>query len=227
MLKQTVLGASIAAALLAAAASAQAESEVSANVTLATDYVFRGISQSDERGAVQGGFDWAGETGLYAGIWASNVNFGGDASTEMDYYGGFAGETAGGLGYDIGFIYYDYEGESELDYIEYALGLSYAGFSAGVNYSNEFGDGGPKYTYFALGYGFSLTEEISLDLHVGYTDTDEDDFWEDGADTYTDYGVTFGYSAFDLDFALALVGTDLDDVDAADDRVVFSISKSM
>lgn len=225
MLKKTLLAVSTASALLVGAASAQAE--VSANVTLATDYTFRGISQTDERGAIQGGFDWAGETGLYAGIWASNIDFGGDASTEMDYYGGFAGETAGGLGYDVGFIYYDYEGESELDYIEYALGLSYAGFSAGVNYSNEFGDGGPKYTYFALGYGFSLTEDISLDLHLGYTDTDEDDFWEDGADTYTDYGATFGYSAFELDFALALIGTDLDDVDAADDRIVFSISKSM
>ncbi|QIB65269.1 TorF family putative porin [Kineobactrum salinum] len=225
MLKKTLLAVATASALLVGVAPAQAE--VSANVTLATDYVFRGISQTDERGAVQGGFDWAGETGLYAGIWASNIDFGGDASTEMDYYGGFAGETAGGLGYDIGFIYYDYEGESDLDYVEYAFALSYAGFSAGINYSDEFGDGGPEYTYFSLGYGFELTEAITVDLNLGFTDTDQDDFWEEGEDSYVDYGVTFGYSAFELDFALALVGTDLDDVDAADDRVVFSISKSM
>lgn len=224
MLHKKLLPASIAAALLLGAASAQAE--ISANVTLATDYTFRGISQTGERGAIQGGFDWSGETGLYAGIWASNINFGGDASTEMDYYGGFAGETAGGLGYDIGFIYYDYENESEFDYLEFALGFSYADFSVGVNYSDEFGDGGPTYIYYSAGYSMSLTEQFSVDFNVGYTDTDEDDFWEDGADTYMDYGVTLGYSAYDLDFALALIGTDLDDVDAADDRVVFSISKS-
>tara|TARA_R110002110_G_scaffold199015_2_gene409725 strand:+ start:20657 stop:21334 length:678 start_codon:yes stop_codon:yes gene_type:complete len=224
MLHKKLLPASIAAALLLGAASAQAE--ISANVTLATDYTFRGISQTGERGAIQGGFDWAGETGLYAGIWASNINFGGDASTEMDYYGGFAGETAGGLGYDIGFIYYDYENESEFDYLEFALGFSYADFSVGVNYSDEFGDGGPTYIYYSAGYSMSLTEQFSIDFNIGYTDTDEDDFWEDGADTYMDYGVTLGYSAYDLDFALALIGTDLDDVDAADDRVVFSISKS-
>lgn len=224
MLHKKLLPASIAAALLVGAASAQAE--ISANVTLATDYTFRGISQTGERGAIQGGFDWAGETGLYAGIWASNINFGGDASTEMDYYGGFAGETAGGLGYDIGFIYYDYENESEFDYLEFALGFSYADFSVGVNYSDEFGDGGPKYIYWSAGYSMSLTEDFSVDFNIGYTDTDEDDFWEDGADTYMDYGITLGYSAYDLDFALALIGTDLDDVDAADDRVVFSISKS-
>jgi uncharacterized protein (TIGR02001 family) len=224
MLHKKLLPASIAAALLVGAASAQAE--ISANVTLATDYTFRGISQTGERGAIQGGFDWAGESGIYAGIWASNINFGGDASTEMDYYGGFAGETDGGFGYDIGFIYYDYENESEFDYLEFALGLSYADFSVGVNYSDEFGDGGPTYIYYSAGYSISLTEEFSLGFNIGYTDTDEDDFWEDGADTYMDYGVTLGYSAFDLDFALAFIGTDLDDVDAADDRVVFSISRS-
>lgn len=224
MLHKKLLPASIAAVLLVGAASAQAE--ISANVTLATDYTFRGISQTGERGAIQGGFDWAGETGLYAGVWGSNINFGGDASTEFDYYGGFAGETAGGLGYDIGFIYYDYENEPEFDYLEFALGFSYADFSVGVNYSDEFGDGGPKYIYYSAGYDMALTEDFSIGFSIGYTDTDEDDFWEDGADTYMDYGITLGYSAYDLDFALALIGTDLDDVDAADDRVVFSISKS-
>jgi uncharacterized protein (TIGR02001 family) len=219
MLHKKLLPASIAAALLMGAATAQAE--ISANVTLATDYTFRGISQTGERGAIQGGFDWSGESGLYAGIWASNINFGGDASTEMDYYGGFAGETAGGLGYDIGFIYYDYENESEFDYLEFALGFSYADFSAGVNYSNKFGDGGPKYIYYSAGYDMALTEEFSL----GYTYTDEDDFWEEGEDTYWDYGITLGYSAFELDFALAFIGTSLNDVDEADNRVVFSISK--
>ncbi|MDO8861805.1 TorF family putative porin [Haliea sp. E1-2-M8] len=224
MLHKKLLPASIAAVVLLGAASAQAE--IGANVTLATDYTFRGISQTGERGAIQGGFDWAGETGLYAGIWGSNINFGGDASTEMDYYGGFAGETGGGLGYDIGFIYYDYENEPEFDYLEFALGLSYADFSVGVNYSDEFGDGGPTYIYYSAGYSMSLSEQFSVGFNIGYTDTDQDDFWEDGADTYMDYGITLGYSAYELDFALAFIGTDLDDVDAADDRVVFSISKS-
>jgi uncharacterized protein (TIGR02001 family) len=73
MLHKKLLPASIAAALLVGAASAQAE--ISANVTLATDYTFRGISQTGERGALQGGFDWAGESGIYTGIWASNVDF--------------------------------------------------------------------------------------------------------------------------------------------------------
>jgi len=223
MLHKKLLPASIAAALLVGAASAQAE--ISANVTMATDYTFRGISQTGERGAIQGGFEWSGQSGIYAGLWASNINFGGDASTEMNYYAGFAGETAGGLGYDIGIIYLDYENEPELDYIEYALGFSYMDFSAGVIYANEFGDGGPKYFYYYVGYDMALTEDFSLGFNLGYSYTDEDDFWEEGEDTYWDYGITLGYSAFELDFALAFIGTSLNDFDEADNRIVFSISK--
>jgi len=225
MLHKKLLPASIAAALLVGAVSAKAE--ISANVTLATDYTFRGISQTGERGALQGGFDWAGESGIYTGIWASNVDFeGAEGSTEMDYYVGYAGETEGGLGYDVAYIYYDYEGLSAADYYEFALAVSYADFGVGVNYSPKFGDGGPKYVYYYAGYSMGLTDAISLDFNIGYTDTDEDDYWEDGADGYMDYGITLGYSAFAVDFALALIGTDLDDIEAADDRVVFSISKS-
>lgn len=226
MLHKKLLPASIAAALLVGAVSAKAE--ISANVTLATDYTFRGISQTGERGAIQGGFDWAGESGVYAGIWASNVDFdGADGSTEMDYYVGYAGETSGGLGYDVSYIYFDYEGLSAFDYYEFAVALSYADFGVGVNYSPKFGDGGPKYVYYSAGYSMGLTDAVSLDFNIGYTDTDEDDYWEDGADGYMDYGITLGYSAFAVDFALALIGTDLDDIDAADDRIVFSISKSL
>src|SRR5690606_38862768 len=63
----------------------------STNVSLATDYVYRGISQTDEEPAVQGGLDWEHETGLYLGIWASNIDLNDDdeAHVEIDYYGGW------------------------------------------------------------------------------------------------------------------------------------------
>ena len=63
--------------LLAAAALAPAaNAEITANVALTTDYVWRGVSQNtDESPALQGGFDFADESGFYAGVWASNVNF--------------------------------------------------------------------------------------------------------------------------------------------------------
>ena len=58
---------------------------VSANVSFASDYVWRGMTQSDGP-AIQGGFDFEAESGFYAGIWGSNVNFNDGAGSELDYY---------------------------------------------------------------------------------------------------------------------------------------------
>jgi hypothetical protein len=68
MIKKTL----IATALLASSSAAMAE--ISANVTLASDYVFRGVSQTDNQMAIQGGFDWGHDSGFYVGTWASNVD---------------------------------------------------------------------------------------------------------------------------------------------------------
>ena len=204
---------------------------ISANVTLASDYTFRGISQTDEKPAIQGGLDYEHDTGLYIGTWASNVNFGSgsNSSTEWDIYGGFAGETDGGFGYDIGYIYFDYKGDSEFDYQEIALSFSYAGFGFGVIYSDEYlGNDGPEFWYPFVDYSYSFANDISIDLHAGYDDASDADFDFFGSDdSYTDWSVTVGYNYLGLDFALAYVDTDLDDLDAADARAVFSISKSM
>ena len=109
MIKKTL----IAATMLASTSVAQAE--ISANVALATDYVFRGVSQTDNQFAIQGGFDWAHDSGFYLGTWASNVDsnfFGGatDPQIELDLYGGFANEFGNGFGYDLGYLRYQYPG---------------------------------------------------------------------------------------------------------------------
>src|SRR3546814_12414933 len=81
-----------------------------ANVALGTDYVFRGISQTDEEPTVQGGFDWSHDSGIYLGIWGSNVDFddGDEAHLETDIYGGWK-PTWNGFTFDVGGIYYLYQ----------------------------------------------------------------------------------------------------------------------
>ena len=125
--------------------------EWSANVALTTDYVFRGFSQTDQSPAVQGGFDFSW-CRFYAGVWASNLDFGGDengadiANIEIDYYLGIK-EKLLGAEFDLGVIYYTYpnanDAGAELDYVEFKLGVSRevhhnltAGFTA--YYSPEF-----------------------------------------------------------------------------------------
>jgi uncharacterized protein (TIGR02001 family) len=86
----------------------QERCKLSANIGLATEYVFRGISQTSEGPAVQGGFD--ATCGMfYAGVWASNLDWGAIEGTkiEMDWYAGLKFNT-GRIAWDVGVIYYSY-----------------------------------------------------------------------------------------------------------------------
>src|SRR2546428_2679462 len=93
-MRKSILSVSVAAALLVpglAAAQAAAPSPLTGNATLISDYRFRGISQTYQKPAFQGGFDYAHASGLYAGNWNSNVSQGAGfpgGNIEMDFYGG-------------------------------------------------------------------------------------------------------------------------------------------
>ena len=106
--------------------------EFESNIALSSEYMWRGMTQSDGQAAVSGGFDISGESGTYFGVWGSNVEYGDDATMELDYYLGYAGETEGGLSYDIGYLLYDFPG-ADYDAEEIYLGLGYSFF--GVTYS--------------------------------------------------------------------------------------------
>ena len=99
------------AALAVPAVSFAADSSVSFNASVVTDYRYRGISQTRLKPAVQGGVDFTAGA-FYLGGWASTIKWikdgGGDANVEIDLYGGYKGEISKGLGYDIGLLTYQY-----------------------------------------------------------------------------------------------------------------------
>ena len=127
MIKKIALTVAVAAALTSGAASA----EVTANAGIFSNYIWRGVTQTDDAAAGQGGIDWGHSSGLYAGTWLSTL----DGGTEVDIYGGFAGE-AGGFGYDLGAITYQYPRDPvNLNFTEvYATG-SIVGITAGIWYT--------------------------------------------------------------------------------------------
>ena len=251
MFKQKLLTAAIATALLAGAGFSQAQEdddrdvasgdgfEISGNVALTSDYRFRGISQSDRDAAIQGGFDAEFSRGFYIGAWASSVDFGGGpyGSIELDYYGGWSsaiGDTDFGL--DVGYIYYDYPGDTgnpKGDYEEFYVSGSWRDLSVSVNYSDDYYAESGKFFYYAADYSVTLVENLSLGLHVGYNDFDDAGvFLSNDEDSYTDYSVSLSYAWAGVDLSVAYVGTDLDkedyfDTKLADDVAVFTISKSM
>ncbi|MCE2462224.1 MAG: TorF family putative porin [Pseudomonadales bacterium] len=108
----TMLTAVVAMALTVPAAVA---AEVAGNVTLASDYSFRGWSQTGRDPAIQGGFDVAFESGFSLGTWASNVNFG-DTSMEWDLYMGWSGEISDGMELGVQLIHFQYPNDTDLNY---------------------------------------------------------------------------------------------------------------
>lgn len=123
---------------------------LSANVTLTSNYIFRGISQTGGDPAIQGGFDYAHSSGFYLGTWASNVGWIEDfqgydsGNMEIDLYGGFRGDIGKtDFSYDLGAIQYWYPGDKggavSADTTELYAGAGWKWFSAKYSYyvSNE------------------------------------------------------------------------------------------
>jgi len=195
--------------------------EISGNVSLASDYVWRGISQTDETATIQGGFDVSTDSGVYAGVWGSNIAFAG--SIETDFYVGFSKELNDSLSYDIGVTHYGYPNEPAgptANFNELYGNLTFKGVTLGVAYSSDFSGETGKATYYSLGYDFSLPSDVGLSLHVGKQNIDE-------LDDYKDYSISLSKTAAGIDFGLAWYNTDIDACDICDSRVVFSMSKSM
>ncbi|RLQ20998.1 hypothetical protein DWB85_14855 [Seongchinamella sediminis] len=244
MLKK-VLPAAIAASLLAGATATSVQAaEISANVALVSDYRFRGISQSDEDIALQGGFDLAFENGIYIGTWGSTVDFdsndGFDGSLELDYYIGWGMDIGENSAIDVGYLYYDYPGDdgAEGDYQELYGSFSFHDLTLGMAYSDDYYGETDTFFYYYADYSFGLAENLSLDFHVGYNDLTDDgcflDCGDDGVaeDSYTDYSVGLTWSVMGVDLGATYVGTNLDKKDVfgtdwGEDTVVVSIAKSM
>lgn len=178
-----VLAATLAGpAVMAQAKAPEPDYTLAFNVGAVSDYRFRGISQTSFDPAIQGGADFSHKSGLYAGVWASNIKWIKDylgateGAYEIDLYAGFKGEITSGFGFDVGFITYQYPGNT-------AEGVGYANANtteiygaltygpATLKYSQSTGNfignlnsSGSAYleaaATFDLGNGFALTPHI-------------------------------------------------------------------
>ncbi|MBR9868244.1 MAG: hypothetical protein GYB20_13350 [Oceanospirillales bacterium] len=201
-------------AAMALASTVQA-ADVTGTVSFTNDYRFRGISQSAGDPAVQGSLDVAFDNGVYAGVWGSNVDFEDDAKLEIDYYVGFANDINDDLSYDISYGFYTYPGyNTDAEYGELALALYYGDFGFTMAYSDDFFNTGESAQYYSVDYSHSITEEVSLDLHAGYS---TGDYWgKADIDDYQDYSVGISGSAAGLDLSAAYLFNSIDNVDETD-----------
>lgn len=245
-MRTRILSLSLAAALaVPVSATAQSAPPVTGNVSLVSEYRFRGIDQTFGKPALQGGFDYAHASGVYLGNWNSNVNpaagFNG-ANLEMDFYGGWK-KALGDFGVDLGAIYYYYPGSNpSIDNTEIYLGGSWKTLS--VKYYHAVDDyfGVPdsknsNYWDFSFthdfGGGFGLAAHYGIFKFKNVSDGDYND-WKLGV-TYDLGGWILGAAYVDTDakgdcgvpelYCFAN-GNGTKTRDAGKATVVFSVSKS-
>lgn len=195
---------------------------VSGSIAFVSDYVWRGVSQTLEEPAVQGSLELDLD-GFYVNLWGSNVDYDSDAQLELDVSVGYRETYENGFGWDIGLLESAYIDESEINMLELYFGLDYRGLGLMAFYAEEYSGIDTDTLYLDLSYDLRLTDRIGLLLHVGHSSFEE----SSGLEDYIDYAAGVALAAVGIDFAVTWHGTDLDDVELADDRVVFSISKSL
>ena len=187
----------------------------SSTLTLASDYLFNGVTQTDENPALQGSLDWAGESGWYAGAWGSNVDFGDDTNLEVDIYAGYYQDLSENMSLDIGIAQYTYHGAGYSSdgnypeaYVKWGIGNTELNFWYSWDY---FGSDAGHYIVM-LNHTLELNEATSLLLGVDRsTSLDAEKYeWETDKRYYYHWQATLNYSYAGFDMSLGLHGTDLD-----------------
>jgi len=202
----------ITAALLAAL-PLLASAQLTGNVSLTTNYKFRGQDQDATKAkavkpALQGGFDYAfGDSGWYVGNWNSSVDWLTNNSLESDLYGGYKFK-AGGVDLDVGLLTYIYPGNSNGNTTELygAATLGPATLKYSHSVSNLFGFANSKNSgYLDLSASFDLGDGWSLAPHIGRQRVAHNSLY-----SYTDYSLAVNKDIDGLVLSATLVGTDAD-----------------
>ena len=215
------------AALILSSVPAVSYADLAFNVGAYSDYRYRGISQTRLKPALQGGVDWSHESGFYLGTWASTIKWiedsYGKAKVEVDLYGGYKGELAKDVAFDVGVLQYVYPSAKtklwnaaykDPNTTELYGAVTVGPVTAKLSYSltNLFGNydfGGRKDTkgslYFDLSASFDVGGGVMLAPHLGYQKVASLD-----VASYTDYSVTVSKDFSGLVPSIAIVGTSAD-----------------
>lgn len=198
--------------------------DVEANAKLISDYRFRGVSRTSNDFAVQGGVDFYSDSGIYTGVWASNVDGFNDAFAETNLYVGYGGESNGMI-YDFGVMAYVFPGGDNVNHIETygSVGIDFGLFTSSVGLAympkqGNLGDDDNIYLYHDTKFYVPDTP-FSVDLHLGL---------EDGAiggDKKVDWKIGTSVTFENFELGIAYVDTnDSSRGQRSDSGVLFSVA---
>ncbi|MEJ6472684.1 TorF family putative porin [Pseudoalteromonas piscicida] len=206
----------------------------SATLTGVSDYTFNGVSQTQNDPALQGSIDKAFSNGVYAGSWASNVDFGGDTDLEWDFYVGRFVELNQSWSVDYGIAYYSYHGgddSSDGNYPEIYTKFGYASEFGQTEfnfwYSWDYFGTEAGHTIAMVAHTFEIAEGHALRASFDISNSlDGDKYLWDGNDkSYNHYRLAYQTAFKGFDVEVAAENTSLD-WDTADERIVLSVSRT-
>ena len=212
---KSLIATSVLAASAMASSVAMAESEFTGNIGFTNNYIWRGVTQSDDLAAISGGIDY-GYKGFYAGTWLSSL---GGSQYEQDLYAGY-GFDLGPTSWDVGYIAYTYPiTDVELDFAEVYLNFGWQWLSAGVAYTVSYeADVANENDIYAYVAGeWELASGMALGALYGNYDYDEPT-----AEDYAHYQLYLTKN----DFKFAVDQNDKTNTGAGEDDMRFTVSYS-
>jgi uncharacterized protein (TIGR02001 family) len=224
------------------AAPAAPVSTLTFNVGVVTDYRYRGISQTRDKGAFQFGADYTDKNGFYVGTWNSTIKWIEDSTTptvvsvkgplETDLYGGYRGAIVGDLTFDVGVLQYYYAGNTlastgaaNANTTEVYGSLIYgpAYFKLSDSISNLFGTLNSKYsTYVDIGYNFDFGNGLTSLVHYG-NQTYNGNNAPSQVTSYNDYSIALNKDFDGLVLSGTAIGTDFN---KRGEKVPYTLSAS-
>ena len=200
----------------------EAEPDLTWNLSVTSDYVFRGITQTDFKPAVQGGLDYAfGDSGFYVGVWGSNVDFADSdgPDLEIDSYVGYNTDVSDSLNLDFSVVRYSYLGERDvygnIDYTEFLGKATYDEMlTFTVGYANNYSNLDYSSLYFSLAGEWEIGNEVSLNASIGHSD------FSDNNGGYNDWNVGLSRQFGPVNAALNYYDTNLSDGKTSDTLVL-------
>ncbi|WP_374247729.1 TorF family putative porin [Thermomonas sp.] len=210
--KKTGIWAAGVLVLLAASFPASAEDEpgssLSWNASLVSDYLFRGVSQTNEKPTAQATLTWTAPAGFYAGTFLSGVDFGpGSPHTEADLFVGYGHSLGDKVALDVLLSHYNYPGGSDLAYNELVTTATIdERWKLVLGYSNDIWNTGTTAMYYGAGAEWPLPKDFSLSANIGRTAFNDN--LAVGAEDYTDWNVSVSKTIGIADVALGYYGTD-------------------
>lgn len=201
--------------------------DTSATVSVVSDYLFNGVSQTQDDPALQASFDWAETNGMYAGVWGSNVDFGDGTDIEADAYIGYYTALSEVLNLDIGIAQYTYHGDdisSDYNYPEAYAKFNYGNTNLNFWYTWDYFGTGAGHSIIMLTQSFPVNDALSFEVGIDYSMSHDDEkwSWELGDNNYVHWRATVNYSWSSWDFSAGYEDTDLDTYGDSTILVAFS-----